>query len=177
MKYFTPELYVRLQEFDTDAMDRVDAEWEAAQERYEERLRELGAVLQPFAQRLENVLLHDATVRTITRGQDRLTIELLTDRSPKEVVTLTYSLAGEPFINRNALPEQHRGGMMQYQYDELDVLETVGPACLTHSILFSNGWEMRVPFRDLHVAVAEAIYPVQFPETGSAAPAGVPRTA
>ena len=175
MKYFTPELYVRLQDFDADAMDRADAEWEAAQERYEERLRELGGVLQPYAQRLESVLLHDATVRTITRGDDRLTIELLTDRSPKEVVVLSYALAGEPLINRNALPEEHRGGVMQYQYDELDLLDRDGAPCPTHSILFTNGWELRIPFRDLHVTVAERIYPLQCPEDGSAIPADASR--
>ncbi len=39
MKYFTPELYLRLQERDSAAMDAADSAWNDAVERYDRSLQ------------------------------------------------------------------------------------------------------------------------------------------
>jgi hypothetical protein len=172
MKYFTPELFARLQDRDSRAMDAADADWEAAEGRYEQRLQELGPAIDPVLKRFEGVLLHDATVESISRRDDQLIMVLRKDVPPRDVVTLTYTLAGEPFIDRNALPPQLRSQVMQFQYDELDVEQRANQACLTHSILFSNGWEVRVPFRDILVVLAQPIYPLPgTPSPATAQPA------
>jgi hypothetical protein len=41
MKYFTPELYERLQNFDPAAMGAADTEWEAASAKYEQHCSSL----------------------------------------------------------------------------------------------------------------------------------------
>ncbi len=160
MKYFTPELFSRLQNFDPGAMDAADADWEAAEARYEDRLRELGPAVAPVLKRFEDVLLHDATVESISRRDDQFVIVLHKDVPPRDVVTLTYTLAGEPFIDRNALPPELRSQVMQFQYDEFDVERRGDLTYWTHSILFSNGWELRLPCRDVQVTLAQPIYPL-----------------
>ena len=58
-------------------------------------------------------------------------------------------------------------------YDELDVNEESGQKVFTQSILFSNGWEVQLRFRDVEVVIVEPIYPVPAPAPSPA----LPRTA
>ena len=123
MKYFTPELFARLQNFDPRAMDVADADWEAAEGRYEQRLQELGPAIDPVLKRLDGVLLHDATVESISRRDDQFIMVLHKNVPPRDVVTLTYTLAGEPFIDRNALPPELRSQVMQLRVSQLVLRE------------------------------------------------------
>lgn len=159
MNYFTPELYALLQDFDPSAMTRADADWEAAEQRYEQHLQRLQPALAPVLERFAGLLLHDALVLGMNRRGDQLVLILHKDIPPRDVVTLTYTLVGEPFIDPNAFPAQFRSGKMQYEYDEFDLREGSQPHFL-HSILFSNGWEVRLPFRDVEITLAQPVYPV-----------------
>jgi hypothetical protein len=163
MNYFTPDLLVRLQVRDPAAMNDADAEWEAAEQRYEQRLQELGPAIDPLLRRFEDVLLHDATVWSISRHDDHFVIILRKDIPPRDVVILTYMLVAEPILVRDALPPQFRSQVMQFQYDEFDVEQEAGQSHFTHRILFSNGWEIRLAFRDLQVTLAQPIYPLTAP--------------
>jgi hypothetical protein len=160
MKYFTPELFIRLQGSDPAAMDAADAAWEAAEERYEQHLQELGPALAPILKRFEGVLLHDATVWGISRQGDQFVIVLHKDIPPRDVVTLTYTLAAEPWLTQDALPPQLCSRVMRFECDEFDVVPADGQPYFAHSILFSNGWEIRLPFRDVRVSLAQPIYPL-----------------
>ena len=63
---------------------------------------------------------------------------------------------------------------MQYEYDELDLAVENGQTYFTHSILFSNGWEIKLRFRDVQVALAQPVYPlpgVSFPTKATSATA------
>jgi hypothetical protein len=158
MKYLTPELYTRLQDSGTAAMDAADAAWETAEERYEQHLQRLTPALAPILRLFDGLLLHDATVSSMSRRGDQLVIVLHTDTRPREVVTLTYTLAGEPIVDREALPPEVRSAVMQYQYDEFDLAQTDSGTEYLHAILFSNGWEVRVRFRHVEVERAEPLY-------------------
>jgi len=158
MNYFTPELYKRLQDSGTAAMDAADAAWEAAEERYEQHLGRLEPGLDPVLRRFDGLLLHDATVGSMSRRADQLVIVLHTDARPREVVTVTYTLTGEPFLDPEALPPEIRSGVMQYQYDEFDLTQADGETHYLHAILFSNGWEVRLRFRQVEVVRAEPLY-------------------
>src|SRR5438105_1870611 len=122
MKYFTPDRFIHLQDFDPAAMDAADAQWEAAEEQYEEHLRQLQPEITPLLQKFEGVLLHDAQVWSIIRHDDRFSMVLLKDIPPQDVVTLTYTLTAAPLIDRAALPPAYRSNVMQFQYDEFDLL-------------------------------------------------------
>ena len=63
-----------------------------------------------------------------------------------------------------------------FQFDEFDVLEEAGRPLYTESIVFGNGWLMRLRFRDVRVSLAQPMYPVvkgaasaalMFPQTAS----------
>lgn len=159
MNYFTPELFLRCQDPDPAAMDAADAAWEAAEARYEEHLQELGPALAPVSDPFAGILLHDAQVWGITRQGDSWTMILRTDIPPHRVVTLTYALTGEPYVDRTALPPGWRSGVMQFLYDEFDLIQDGDALHYLHSILFSNGWEIRVPFQHVTVTRAEPVYP------------------
>src|SRR5207244_827640 len=64
MKYFTPDLYQRLQDFSSDAaMDAAEAAWEGVRRRYQRYLRRLFPTLpRGLKGLLEKFYLHDAEV-------------------------------------------------------------------------------------------------------------------
>jgi hypothetical protein len=159
MRYLTPELFARLQNFDPVTMDAADTDWDEAEQQYERRLHELGPAIAPVLKRFEGVLLHDATVWGISRHDNQFVIVLHKDVPPRDVVTLTYTLAAEPRLIQDALPPQLCSRVMRFEHDEFDVVTESGQPYYTHSILFSNGWEIRLPFRDVQVTLAQPIYP------------------
>ncbi len=167
MNYFTPQLFARLQAPTAAQMDAADAEWEAAEVAYEGRLQQLGPAIEPVLRQFEGVLLHDAAVQSISRAGDRFTIVLQKDVPPQDVVTLTYALTGEPFLDENAVPPPYRGETMLYQYDELDLEQDGDRPVYVHSMLFSNGWEVRLRFRALRVELAQPIYPLPANRAGT----------
>jgi hypothetical protein len=160
MTYFTPELYIRGQATDPQTAGEVDRLWEEALAEYERRLAEVRLDMPGHLRAFTELLLHDARVESISRRDGELVMVLRKDSPPQDLVTVTYTLGGEPFIDREALPPEHRSNVMDFLYDELDVIEENGQKVFTQSILFSNGWEVQLRFRDLHFTLAEPIYPV-----------------
>ncbi len=174
MKYFTPELFIQLQECDTPSdVPALSARWENAVAAYRANLevvrpRMRGALLR-FVQRGS---LHDARVLDIGVAERKVTLVVQEEVAPT-LLFLTYSLVDAPEIDRSALPEQHRSPDPMWLYDEFDleaqlvfhprsrILERVTdvPAAdgnewksiFLHSILLSNGWEVRLRFHALTV--------------------------
>jgi hypothetical protein len=59
---------------------------------------------------------------------------------------------------------------VQWLHDELELTATA-PAAYLHSILLSNGWEVRLPFKDVRVEQAHALIPApRDGQAGAAAP-------
>jgi hypothetical protein len=161
MKYFTPPRYVALQDFSSDeAMNRADADWEQAGDRYDAYYRSVQEQLPAgFRKLVEGYYLHDAIVREIVRQGNELLVLLQLDPPPRELLLLRYHLAGDPVIDREALPEPHRSqGPVEWMHDEVELLDREPTRCI-HSVLLSNGWEARVPFHDVQVEPAEPILP------------------
>ena len=174
MRYFTPQLFVRLQECqDGEAFAAVNADWEQAAQQYWAQLQEIIPRLSPELRRF--VLwgsMHDARVLEIGTTQRRLTMLLLEDRAPR-LVSLTYSLVDAPLIDRATLPLEHQSTPTLWLYDEIErdpemrynvrlriqnrVSAPPAPApgedgwrpIFRHSILLSNGWEIRLRFHRL----------------------------
>jgi Protein of unknown function (DUF4085) len=160
MNYFTPALLERFGSLDPAIAAAGEAEFETAHQRYEEHLRRIEPDLSQHVKEFNDLLLHDARVLSIARPGDELVMVLRQDVPPRDLVLLTYSLIGEPVIDREALPENHRSEVMDFLYDELDVVHEDGRVTFAQSILFGNGWEMRLRFSDVRVALAASIYPL-----------------
>lgn len=160
MKYFTPELYIRLQDCEPGAMDAADTTWEDAAQRYDSYLQTILPDLPPAVrQLLDGYYLHDAEVLSAGRQGDTFVILLQLDVPPNDLLYLTYTLTADPLINRSALPAEHRSPRMTWQYEELEVCGSGETRHYRHAILFSNGWEIQVSFRDVRLATVQPIYP------------------
>lgn len=159
MKYFTPELFVRMQADDDETLDAVDGEWQIAVGRYRERIARIRSSL-PASVRscLKRVPLHDADVLSLARENGHFVIVLRLEPPDRQTVILTYTLLGEATIEKRAIPRKHCTPGVQWLYDEWDVLSR-SPGQYTHQILLSNGWEVRLRFRALKVVVADGLLP------------------
>lgn len=175
MQYFTPDLFVRFQNFQGErALNAVHAEWDRAIDLYRARLRELEGILPRSVRRLvKEFALHDAAILAMERGpRATLTITLRLDPPQPFLLVLTYSLLGDPEINRSALPAEFRSLTPLWLYDELDSGGTIPPSSgrtiYTHDILLSNGWEVKIQFWKLAVSQPEALLPA--PESTPSSP-------
>jgi hypothetical protein len=167
MKYFTRELMERYGSSDDAVADAAHEEWEAALERY---LASIERELPDHIREFNKLLLHDAIVWSIARQGNRLILVMRKDIPPRDVVILTYSLTEEPVIDdKEAGPPEQRGAVMDFQYDELELVREHGSKSYAQSIVFGNGWEMTPRFSDVQVALVEPIYPVSEAMTAKSA--------
>lgn len=154
MKYFTPERYVALQDFSSDeAMNAADSVWEDAVRRYAEHYRSVESQLPQGIRKMQaEYYLHDAIVSNMGRQGNHFLIVLQLDTPPNDLLLFDYELTGEPTIDESALPPAYRGqgGPVEWLHDEVE-LTSDNPLECVHSILLSNGWELRLPFRNINV--------------------------
>jgi hypothetical protein len=160
MKYFTPELLERYGSEDDAVALAADAEWEAVLERYERYLQSIEGELPEPIREFTKLLLHDAIIWSIVRQANKLIMVMHKNVPPRNVVILTYTLTQEPVIDKEALLSEHRGPIMDFQYDEFELTRAGDRITYAQSIVFGNGWEMSLRFSDVQVALAQAVYPL-----------------
>jgi hypothetical protein len=161
MNYFTPQRYVALQDFSSDAaMNAADATWEAAADRYRAYYRDIEGKLPPGFKKMQDAYyLHDAIIPEMGQQDGAFLMVLRLDTPPHDLLFFQYELAGVPVVTKDVLPAEHCGqGPIEWMYDEVE-LTSDNPLVCTHSILLSNGWEVRIPFRDVRVQQAEPWFP------------------
>jgi uncharacterized protein DUF4085 len=160
MRYFTPDLIDRFGSSDSAVANAADEEWEALNEQYESYLRQIEPQLPAHVREFNDLRLHDARVYSVARHGDQLLLVLHKDIPPRDLVILRYTLTEEPFIDREALPAPHRSPVMDFLYDEFELIQGGEQPEYAQAILFGNGWEMRLRFRDVKVIRAEPLYSV-----------------
>lgn len=171
MNYFTRERYLALQAQGDDAMDAADAAWADAVAHYDAYLQTIRPEMAEAVRELvDGFYLHDARVLSMGRRGDTFVISLQLDVPPKELLTITYTLAGAADIKQDLFPWAKAGAAPVWLYEEIELAGEDEGRHFVHSILFSNGWELRLPFRAVHLATAYPTYPApRIPE-----PAGSP---
>jgi hypothetical protein len=160
MKYFTPEKYLRLQDFSSDAaMDAAEKAWEQARLRYQRHLKKiLSRIPRSLRALLEAHYLHDAEVLSMGQQGKTFVIVIRLDAPPREQLILSYQLTEEALIHKGVLPTPNGDRPMRWLYDEIGVTAGKKPST-SQAILFSNGWEVHLRFRNLHVVSIHAVYP------------------
>jgi hypothetical protein len=161
MKYFTPERIARYGSEDPATWHAAEEEWEAAGDRYVAYLDTVRPEFPPGLRKIDDsYYLHDAVIRGIGQEGHSFVIVLQLDTPPHSLLTFTYDLVDEPVIDREALPTDFRstGAVIDWQYDEIERVPS-DPATWRQSILLSNGWEVRLHFRDVKVLEAQALLP------------------
>jgi hypothetical protein len=87
-------------------------------------------------------------------------------------------LVEDPVIDQAAPASEYSStaGVVDWQYDEIERVEGEPPTW-AQSILFGNGWEVRLHFRDVRIEEIQALLPV--PRNGSVLPLpeGIPQSA
>jgi hypothetical protein len=168
MKFFTPELLTRYTSDDPAVAGAADAEWETANDRYGQLLQELEPELPANIREFNSLLLHDALVQSLARENGRLIMILKKDIPPREIVILRYELVDEPVLMPFEKNPRDWQKPTHFNFDEFDREQTIYTQC----IVFSNGWELRLRFRDVHVTIAEPWIPTNgfTPETITASP-------
>jgi hypothetical protein len=161
MNYFTPERYLALQQRGDDAMDAADAAWEEAVERYDAYLQTIRPEMpESVRELLDGFSLHDARVLSMGRRGDTFVISLQLEAPPNELLTITYMLAAAPEVKQDLFPWATTGATPAWLYEEIELIRERERSHFVHSILFSNGWEARLPFREVHLATAYPTFPL-----------------
>lgn len=179
MKYFTPELYVRGQSPDEGVVNAVECLWDEASERYVAYLNTVRDELPPGLRHIdESFYLHDARIRGMGQEAGKFVIVLQLDTPPHSLLTLTFDLVDGPVIEREVLPRENctSDAAVSWMYDEWERLSQDPPIWLM-SVLLSNGWELRLPIRDVQVQEIRAILPAPCSRTTNGTPARIGQTA
>lgn len=162
MKFFTPELYVRLQQPSGSDMDAADAEWAQAESKYERHLASTRDKLPDSAQKLLNApRLHDAEVLWMGQAGPFFAVLLRLDPPQHNTMLLSYRAVGKPQFDNNVVPAEFSQPMMQWMYDELDLGSQAD--CFRHSILFSNGSQLELEAHEVQITTVDTLYAPSFP--------------
>ena len=157
MKFFTPELYVRLQQTDGVAMDAAADEWDVATANYECHLAALQDKLPASALKLLDAPgLHDAEVLWMGQAGPFFAILIKLDVPPRSTLLLTYRTMRKVDFDHNAFPAEFRSSQMQWMYDEIDLGSETGS--FRHSILFSNGGRLKIEASEVQSAIVDTFY-------------------
>jgi hypothetical protein len=165
MNHLTPELLVRLQNRSDERsfLTALD-EWERAVASYQAQLTQVRGALPVDVQRLlDTVSLHDARVLDMWwGGRSQFTVTLQLESDLSRLVVLTYSLVGPPEVQKDVLPGAVCSEPVAWLYDELDFAKDKRPGepSFTHSILLSDGREVRLRFRSLTLKRPIPLVPV-----------------
>lgn len=157
MKYFTSELYSRLQNPDPAEMDAADDAWRKAETSYRRKLQRIRLKLPKSAQSfIDEMRLHDADVLWIGRARNDLWVLLRPESSSPSTIRLSYIRPTDIQFDTHAFPGEYASSTMQWMYDEFDSGDA--PDTFRHSILFSNGRSLDVQAAKLQIVSVGTLY-------------------
>jgi hypothetical protein len=168
MKFFPPELYLRVGADDDAVAVAAASEWERACHRYRKHLKkifpELPESLRKF---LEEQELHEAQVvgpanlSMTTIPWSSQDVVIITDNRntllPEQQGTmaiLQYAAAAVPIVIPSELPTAFSRGPLTWLHDEVDILE---PGVYSHNIQLSDGRIVSISFREFRYQIASLI--------------------
>ncbi len=179
MKYFTPELIVAYGSADPTTWKEAEVRWDTACEQYNTSLASLKPAFPVGLRSIEDSYsLHDAVIRGMGQREGTFVIVLQLDTPPQPLLTFTYDLVEGPIIQKEVLPTEccSTYGHIDWQYDEIEKASEQPPTW-RQSILLSNGWEIVLHFRDVHVEEVQALIPAPRESTTLLPAADMPQTA
>jgi hypothetical protein len=161
MNYFTRELIEMGRSRDHVILSRQEELWDEACARYFDGLEAVKDQMPPGLKHVvDSYYLHDAVVQSMGQKGNTFLIVLQLDTPPRSLLAFTYDLVHQPQIDREALPPGLRGagGVVEWRHDEIERVSGEPPTW-AQSILFSNGWEVKLHFRDVTVMEMASLLP------------------
>lgn len=95
------------------------------------------------------------------RSDDTFVMVLEMEPPARDLVILTFALVGEPEIDQEALPGPRESNFITWMYEEWDVDRR--KRCL-FEVLLSNGWSVRLCFREFTFVILRPILPARTEE-------------
>jgi hypothetical protein len=187
MRFFTPNLIERFGSDDDRIALAAQTELEQSSEAYSRRLSEVASELpQRFQELLDRYYLHDARVidhsslgngdcgslrgselgTSITgwKASERVDgcllsfwIVLELDTPPRELLALQYRSVLIEGVDIHQTLREDECPYLEWQYDEVELVGTDRGKEFRHSILFTNGLELRLRFNDFDFATLKPI--------------------
>ena len=162
MKYFTPDLFVRLNSGDEGTARRAESEWEKMATRYRACFTRIAPELPEELRRFCSELNpHDAEIIGLAkRGAPSLrrrSAELFA-RQRNRLLILTYSLAEKPTMCMPLQSSVFYDEQPIWLYDEVSV---VRPGVFSHEILISNGYVYKFVFKEFEYDEVQIVHPVR----------------
>jgi hypothetical protein len=183
MKFFPPELYVRVVSSDDEVADAASEEWERAGTRYLKHIKKIWPQLPESLRKFESeVFLHDAEVfgparlsmQTIPWSDHDVlivthNINTLLPEQNRTMTVLQYAVTENPVIQIPVWSDNafHKGNVI-WLHDEIDV---VAPGIFSHEIQLSDGRVVSLKFREFRYHFAPLILPVNQGQTETPVPA------
>lgn len=153
MKYFTPTLYQRFNSQDIEIADAADADWDKAQEKYQQRLAAIRTRLPAALSELaEQVCLHDGEVLNLLKGDDET---ILWVRKRNLLYVLRYQNLRQVQVSRPLQARCFSANLVRWLYDEVDVSGRL----FVHRILLSSGSMILLTFGEFQMSQLE-VHPV-----------------
>jgi hypothetical protein len=162
VKYFTRDLIEMGLSQDSQVLGEWERLWDERGDKYVAYLDTIRAHFPPGLRQMdENYYLHDAVIGGMGQRNRTFVIMLQLDTPPHSLVTFTYDLTADPAIICDTLaPDQHASPhYVEWLYDEIESVPGEPPTWI-QSILLTNGWEVRLHFRDLTVQEMQTLIPV-----------------
>ncbi len=156
MKYFTPELLAQFASTDDQVADRANAAWEVALEQYTTHLVEIRPLLpQAITDYLDEYQFHDAQVKTLARSGRTFSIVLHPESTEDSALRLVYMTVSQGKVTRHQRSD--RLAALEWLYDEISVVngDDDKDTFFRHNILFTQGIEIELVFKELKVVSAE----------------------
>jgi hypothetical protein len=153
MKFYTAEMVNRWNEdVQGTNKDVYDREWEEAQDAYDKHIQSITDDLSYSVRKFTDAVLHDETLISVPKvnnfgAGDEFTVVTVSKRDGLLHV-VTWVLDEIPKLKFNdgkGFDLKDRMGV--WLYDEVGIN---GEGKYTHNVLFSNGMELAVVFRDMH---------------------------
>lgn len=143
MKYMTPELLSRYQSEDEGVALQAFEQWEQAGDNYRAELQSLRQKLpQEAVDLIDRFPLHDARVLFVGVDPTAVVFVLMLDGDGGGL-QLEYDLMEPPALTLH--PEIADACPLEWMYDELSEAD----GHFVHTILFSDGSELRLAFRSI----------------------------
>ncbi len=165
MKYFTPDMYARINAASDDEAEAAHDEWEQAGRRFRRRYKKIESQLPEFLRKFhDEQCLHDADwcglallptytfplnssgVTIVARQANTLIPEFL-----NTLAILQYTVTAPPIIEKPVVSKAFSDVQPIWLYDEIDLIE---PGVFSHSILVSNGLVVTIQFREFRYHIA-----------------------
>ena len=140
MKYFTPELYLRLSSKNRTVVEKAHNDWEEAIQGYAEQLNRIAPKLPASTLTLaKSLCLHDYDYLGLNMPQApdlNNSVAALVTRHNRSLVVLVYLLAEDPLIQEVDGPWPFSKEKVHWLYDEFDLR---ADGTQQHEVLLSNG--------------------------------------